>query len=71
MAQEVKSVGVVGAGAMGRGIAPVCAAAGCTVWLFDMAAGAVERARDAVRDDLAQGVAKWWKWCRRRAPPIR
>jgi 3-hydroxybutyryl-CoA dehydrogenase len=51
-------VGIVGAGAMGRGIAQVCAAAGCDVQLFDMAAEAVARARDAVRDDLSQGVAK-------------
>lgn len=58
MSQEIRRVGVVGAGAMGRGIAQVCAAAGCNVQLFDMAQDAVARARDAVRDDLAQGVAK-------------
>ena len=58
MSQEIRRVGVVGAGAMGRGIAQVCAAAGCKVQLFDMAQDAVARARDAVRDDLAQGVAK-------------
>lgn len=58
MGQEVKRVGVIGAGAMGRGIAQVCAAAGCTVQLFDMAAEAVAKARDAVRADLAQGVSK-------------
>jgi 3-hydroxybutyryl-CoA dehydrogenase len=51
-------VGVVGAGAMGRGIAQVCAAAGCDVRMFDTSAEAVARARDAVRDDLAQGVTK-------------
>ncbi|WPB59488.1 3-hydroxyacyl-CoA dehydrogenase [Xylophilus sp. GOD-11R] len=43
---------------MGRGIAQACAAAGCEVQLFDMAADAVARALDAVRTDLAQGVAK-------------
>jgi 3-hydroxybutyryl-CoA dehydrogenase len=43
---------------MGRGIAQVCAAAGCDVQLFDMAADAVARAREAVREDLALGVAK-------------
>ena len=58
MSPNITSVGIVGAGAMGRGIAHVCAAAGCDVHLFDMAAEAVARARDAVRDDLAQGVAK-------------
>jgi 3-hydroxybutyryl-CoA dehydrogenase len=58
VSQEIRRVGIIGAGAMGRGIAQVCAAAGCDVRLFDMAAGAVARARDAVRDDFSQGVAK-------------
>ncbi|MBB3181086.1 3-hydroxyacyl-CoA dehydrogenase [Variovorax sp. Sphag1AA] len=58
MSLEIQKVGVVGAGAMGRGIAQVCAAAGCHVRLFDMNPEAVVRARDAVRDDLAQGVRK-------------
>lgn len=58
MGQELQTVGIIGAGAMGRGIAQVCAAAGCTVRLFDTAAEAVARAKQTVRDDLAQGVAK-------------
>jgi 3-hydroxybutyryl-CoA dehydrogenase len=58
MGQDIKKVGVIGAGAMGRGIAQVCAAAGCSVQLFDMAAEAVTKARDVIRADLAQGVAK-------------
>src|SRR5260370_38452487 len=33
--EEIQRVGVVGAGAMGRGIAQVCALAGCSVQLFD------------------------------------
>jgi 3-hydroxybutyryl-CoA dehydrogenase len=48
----------VGAGAMGRGIAQVCAAAGCGVHLFDTSAEAVARGLDAVRADLAQAVSK-------------
>jgi 3-hydroxybutyryl-CoA dehydrogenase len=55
---EVQKVSVIGAGAMGRGIAQLCAAAGCTVQLFDAAGEAVARAREAVGDDLAQGVSK-------------
>jgi len=55
---EILKVGVIGAGAMGRGIAQVCAAAGCTVQLFDASVDAVTRARQAVQEDLAQGVAK-------------
>jgi 3-hydroxybutyryl-CoA dehydrogenase len=58
MSQKIRKVGIVGAGAMGRGIAQVCAAAGCEVQLFDMATDAVTRARDMVREDLTQGVAK-------------
>ncbi|WP_210411646.1 3-hydroxyacyl-CoA dehydrogenase [Rhodoferax sediminis] len=54
----MQRVGVIGAGAMGRGIAQVCAAAGCSVQLFDTAKEAVARARDAVGGDLARGVAK-------------
>jgi len=55
---ELQRIGIVGAGAMGRGIAQVCAAAGCTVQLFDMSKEAASRAVDLVRADLAQGVAK-------------
>ena len=41
-------VGVVGAGAMGRGIAQIAAQAGSTVKLFDVQAGAAAQARTAV-----------------------
>ncbi|WP_321793739.1 3-hydroxyacyl-CoA dehydrogenase [Burkholderia pyrrocinia] len=58
MGQSLKSVGVVGAGAMGRGIAQVCAVAGCRVKLFDVVEGAAVRAISAVHDDLMQSVAK-------------
>ena len=51
-------VGVVGAGAMGRGIAQVAAAAGHRVLLGDADAGAVDRARDAVAVALARDVTK-------------
>ncbi|MBC7435716.1 MAG: 3-hydroxyacyl-CoA dehydrogenase [Bdellovibrionales bacterium] len=42
------SVGVVGTGAMGRGIAQLAAQAGSTVRLFDTQAGASERARQSI-----------------------
>lgn len=42
------TVGIVGAGAMGRGIAQIAAQAGSTVKLFDTQPGAVAKARDAV-----------------------
>jgi 3-hydroxybutyryl-CoA dehydrogenase len=51
-------VGVVGAGAMGRGIAQVAAAAGHSVRLSDASAAVVDRARDAIRSGLARDVAK-------------
>jgi 3-hydroxybutyryl-CoA dehydrogenase len=46
MQTRYKTVGVAGAGAMGRGIAQIAAQAGSTVLLFDTQAPAVARARD-------------------------
>jgi 3-hydroxybutyryl-CoA dehydrogenase len=43
--KKIHTVGIVGAGAMGRGIAQVTAQAGCEVLLFDVSAQAVEAAR--------------------------
>jgi 3-hydroxybutyryl-CoA dehydrogenase len=51
-------VGVIGAGAMGRGIAQVAASAGHHVVLGDAQAGAVERALDTIRTSLEREVAK-------------
>ena len=58
MVHETQKVGIVGAGAMGRGIAHACAASNCTVQLFDSAPGAVSRALASLRDEVHQGVAK-------------
>ena len=58
MVNGVQKVGVVGSGAMGRGIAQVCACAGLSVKLFDNAHEVVVLAIQAVRDDLAQAVAR-------------
>src|SRR5262245_38476981 len=58
MTEKLGRIGIVGAGAMGRGIAQVCASAGCVVRLFDTAADAVSRAIASVREDLAQAVAR-------------
>ena len=41
-------VGIVGAGAMGRGIAQIAAQAGSQVWLFDAQPGAAEAAQSAI-----------------------
>ncbi len=51
-------VGVVGAGAMGRGIAQVLAQCGCAVRLFDTNAAAVDAAIAAVAGALDKQVAK-------------
>ena len=51
-------VGVVGAGAMGRGIAQVAAAAGHHVVLGDADDAATARARDALRTALAREVSR-------------
>ena len=51
-------VGIVGAGAMGSGIAQVAAAAGHRVVLGDASAAAVGRAREAIRKSLARDVEK-------------
>jgi 3-hydroxybutyryl-CoA dehydrogenase len=58
LVREIQKVGIVGAGAMGRGIAQVCAMAGCTVQLFDRMQDAVARAIELVGDDVAQAVKR-------------
>ena len=45
-------LGIVGAGAMGRGIAQIAAVAGVQVKLYDMQAGAAGNARDAIASQL-------------------
>jgi 3-hydroxybutyryl-CoA dehydrogenase len=51
-------VGVVGAGAMGRGIAQVAAAAGHRVVLADAGTGVVQRAQAAIASGLERDVGK-------------
>jgi 3-hydroxybutyryl-CoA dehydrogenase len=51
-------VGVVGAGAMGRGIAQVSAEGGMRVVIYDMQPGAAAKAREFVVGMLERGVAK-------------
>jgi 3-hydroxybutyryl-CoA dehydrogenase len=54
----IKSVGVIGAGTMGNGIAQVFAQSGFTVRLHDAAPGAVDRARATIEKSLAKFVEK-------------
>ena len=58
MTTDALAVGVVGAGAMGRGIAQVAAAAGHRVLLGDAVVGATEQAREGIRSSLAREVSK-------------
>ena len=48
MQTQYNTVGVAGAGAMGRGIAQIAAQAGSTVILFDTQPAAIEKAREAL-----------------------
>ena len=53
-----KTIGIVGTGAMGRGIAQIAAQAGSTVKLFDVQPQASERARAALCEQWDKLVAK-------------
>jgi 3-hydroxybutyryl-CoA dehydrogenase len=55
---ETRTVGVIGGGQMGNGIAHVAAAAGCDVILADVAEGLLEKARGAIEKNLDREVAK-------------
>lgn len=58
MLDETSTVGVVGAGAMGGGIAQVALRAGHEVILADARPGAAERAAEGIARDLAREVEK-------------
>ena len=55
---EVRSLGVVGAGQMGSGIAHVAAAAGCSVTLVDVEEPLLARARASIEKNLEREVVK-------------
>ena len=55
---SIKTVGVVGAGTMGNGIAQVCAAAGLDVIMVDISAEAVQRGLATVSGSLDRLVKK-------------
>jgi len=57
-APPVETVGVVGAGQMGSGIAHVCALAGLPVRLLDVNAEALERGRSGIARNMDRQVAK-------------
>ena len=55
---DVKRIGVIGAGTMGRGIVQVCAASGFDVVMSDISAGAVAAGLAAIEKQLARAVEK-------------
>jgi 3-hydroxybutyryl-CoA dehydrogenase len=55
---EIKTLGVIGAGQMGSGIAQVAAASGLTVVLSDIKEEFVQRGLSAIRDSLGRMVKK-------------
>ena len=58
MTTTFSNVGIVGAGAMGRGIAQIAAQAGSTVWLYDTQPAAIEAARGLLADTWDKLAAK-------------
>ena len=54
MSSDIKTVGVVGAGQMGIGIAHVCAVAGFDVCLTDISQDALDGAKDRIATNLAR-----------------
>lgn len=57
-AMDIQTIGVVGAGTMGNGIAQVFAQAGCEVTLVDIAKPTLERARVSIEKSLTKFVEK-------------
>lgn len=59
--QNVQSIGIVGAGQMGRGIAQVAAMSGYTVQIYDVSPEGLKKGVDFIETQLKKGVekAKW------------
>ncbi len=49
MTHPFQTIGIVGTGAMGRGIAQICAQAGSTVWLYDSQPNTCQQAIDSLQ----------------------
>src|SRR5688572_30084556 len=58
MALSLKTVGVIGAGQMGNGIAQVCALAGFQVLLYDVAADRIKEGLATINGHMARQVGK-------------
>lgn len=58
MTWKPRTVGIIGAGTMGQGIAQICATAGLQVILFDIKTEQVSRALDLIAKNLSREVEK-------------
>lgn len=59
--QDIQSIGIVGAGQMGRGIAQVAAMSGYQVKLFDLSSEGLKKGMDFIQNQLDRGAEKG-KW---------
>ena len=58
MANEIKKIGVVGAGQMGNGIAHVCAKAGHDVYLMDISQDILDKAMAKIEKNLSREIKR-------------
>jgi len=58
MLPGIKTVGIVGAGQMGQGIAQVCAAAGFNVRMLDISEDALKKAKDIIGKNMERAVSR-------------
>src|ERR1051326_110738 len=58
MAVKIQNIGVIGAGQMGNGIAHVCAVAGYSVLLNDVAPDRIKAAMATINGNMARQVSK-------------
>ncbi|AKD02627.1 3-hydroxyacyl-CoA dehydrogenase NAD-binding domain-containing protein [Pontibacter korlensis] len=56
--EEIKTIGVVGAGTMGQGIAQICAQAGYKTILFDINAQVLDKAEQITIKNLNKGIER-------------
>lgn len=54
----VSTIGILGGGTMGSGIAQIAALSGFNVLLYDISADALQKAMEKIKDDLDRGVEK-------------
>src|SRR5690606_6499101 len=56
--ENIKTIGVVGAGTMGQGIAQICAQAGYKTILFDINAQVLQKAEALITKNLDKGIER-------------